>query len=236
MKNILVTAGSTSCPIDKVRSISNIFQGYTGTDIAIEFASSAGNNVSLLTSNTTLLNLRLSKYDELLGFLLPTQYKTYDDLFTVMEREITTKQYDVIIHSAAVSDYKVDGTYYVKDDIFQLVDNTSKISSSHDELYLKLIQTPKIIDYIRKDWNYKGVLVKFKLQVGISDTELINIATDSMFHSKADFIVANCLEWSRDRAYIIDARTITPTLVKRENLSQVLMEKIHHECAIRRYR
>ena len=35
--------------------------------------------------------------------------------------------------------------------------------------------TEKIVDKIKGDWGFKGQLVKFKLQVGISDDELKNL-------------------------------------------------------------
>jgi phosphopantothenoylcysteine synthetase/decarboxylase len=38
-KRVLVTAGNTSVPIEKVRSIGNIFSGRTGTRIAEYFVS-----------------------------------------------------------------------------------------------------------------------------------------------------------------------------------------------------
>src|SRR5262249_14112903 len=48
--NILVTAGNTQSPIDKVRCITNIFSGRTGAGIALE-AYRRGHRVFLLTSH-----------------------------------------------------------------------------------------------------------------------------------------------------------------------------------------
>jgi phosphopantothenate-cysteine ligase/phosphopantothenoylcysteine decarboxylase/phosphopantothenate--cysteine ligase len=118
----------------------------------------------------------------------------------MMEEELAVPRYDVVIHSAAVSDYYVEGTYNAA---LEKLDSSEKICSDHEELYLKLTPTPKIIDQIRDVWGFKGTLVKFKLQVGMSDEELIGIAEASRIHSKADLIVANCLEWCRERAIII---------------------------------
>jgi hypothetical protein len=39
--------------------------------------------------------------------------------------------------------------------------------------------------------------------VGITDRELLNIAIPSRVHSGADILVANCLEWAKDRAFLI---------------------------------
>ena len=137
-----------------------------------------------------------------------------------MKKEIINGGYDVIIHSAAVSDYKVDGIYI--DDEFNQgsppvipracldrLPNTGKQKSCYKELFLRLVQTEKIVDKIRYDWGFNGVLVKFKLEVGIEDEELIQIAKKSRVDSKADIIVANCLKWAKERAYVITEDSVT---------------------------
>ena len=47
---ILVTAGNTQAPVDRVRCLTNIFSGRTGTRIALE-ARQNGHTVGLLTSH-----------------------------------------------------------------------------------------------------------------------------------------------------------------------------------------
>lgn len=191
---VLITAGSTEIMIDKVRSIGNIFKGNTGTKIALYFQA-LGANVTLLTSAPHIDNRSIS--------VLP--FRTFNDLAEVMEREILSGNYDAIIHSAAVSDYRVTRVLIQEGTTFQEIDDSRKISGSHNRLYLELAPTIKLVDQVRDPWKFQGKLVKFKLQVGISDTELIDIAQKSLAVSRADFIVANCLEWCRERAYIIDA-------------------------------
>lgn len=194
---VLVTAGSTIVPIDQVRVISNIFGGKTGTVIA-EYFFSQGDEVTLITSNPKLVTIADSR-------LKIISFRTYDDLIDEMEKEIRSGNYDVVIHSAAVSDYQVTDVYLKNDDgTLSLVDKNNKISSTHDSLFLEMKPTLKIIDLIRKPWGFSGKLVKFKLEVGISDEELMEIAKKSRQTSEADFIVANCLEWSRHYAYIIN--------------------------------
>jgi phosphopantothenate-cysteine ligase/phosphopantothenoylcysteine decarboxylase/phosphopantothenate--cysteine ligase len=142
-----------------------------------------------------------------------------------MEREISEGAYDVVIHSAAVSDYKVGGVFY-KDGKGKLVgvDNSKKMSSDHAELFLRLVPTEKIVDKIRKPWGFAGYLVKFKLQVGISDDELKAIADKSREASQADMIVANCLEWARERAEIRTGKTVIP--VKRKDLAKAIRKEM----------
>lgn len=194
---VLITAGATTIPIDRVRAITNIFKGRTGANIA-EYFDGKGYQVTLLTSNPSLFPQEDSS-------LITIMYKTYDDLLRIMKEEICNGGYDIIIHSAAVSDYKVEEVCIPGANEFSIIplENTGKVSSSYPELYLRLTQTQKIVDLIRTEWKFEGFLAKFKLEVGISDDELIKIATKSMKSSDADIIIANCLEWAKERAYAI---------------------------------
>jgi len=201
---VLITAGSTEVPIDKVRSIGNIFKGKTGQSIA-EYFQYHREDVTLLTSariEPEKLRINMSHNP-----IYCIRFRTFDELSALMQKEIQTGDYDVIIHSAAVSDYYVSNVLVPSpvSGNLSVVDANRKISSSHSKLFLELSPTPKLIDMIREPWGFKGCLVKFKLQVGISDHELLEIARKSMDASQANFIVANCLEWSREYAYILDA-------------------------------
>ena len=54
--------------------------------------------------------------------------------------------------------------------------------------------TPKLVDKIRGEWGFRGTLVKFKLEVGVSDADLLQVAEASRVHSMADLMVANTLD------------------------------------------
>ncbi len=220
-KKILVTAGSTSVLIDQVRSISNIFKGRTGTDIAVALCE-AGAEVTLITSNFGFIIKALKKSSARQEQMKIITYKTFVDLHIAMEQEIKTGEYDVIIHSAAVSDYNVSEVCIMENEKLVSIDRSKKVSSSHGDLFLHLTPTPKLVDLIREPWDFKGFLIKFKLQVGITDEELIAIAKKSRADSQADMVVANCLEWSSDRAYII---TETDEIfVNRDGLGKAIIE------------
>lgn len=204
MKTMLVTAGSTATHLDKVRILTNIFHGRTGTSIA-KSAAQADWGVKLLTSHP-ITDPRLAPSGE----VEQVRFRTFDDLADLMEQEIRFGGYDAVIHSAAVSDYRPNGLF-LTDANGQLAPlkvegaAAAKIPSTHDRLYIELVPTPKLIDRIRHPWGFTGKLVKFKLQAGMSDEELIEIARRSVIHSKADLIVANCLEWCDQYAYFITA-------------------------------
>jgi phosphopantothenate---cysteine ligase (CTP) len=244
---ILVTAGSTQMPIDKVRCISNIFKGRTGTNIAIE-AAMRGHDVTLL-GNPQSKEFMDASYSNMAHWrknILHIRYTTFDDLQKCMEQEITgatQRTYDAIIHSAAVSDYKVSAIYddlqTLEDAYHRVVKNpglsgAGKIKSGGN-LFLHLTPTIKLVDQIRHPWGFEGSLVKFKLQVGISEEELIEIAKTSRAHSDADIIVANSLEffndWGVQKMFVVDADdTVTPT--SRTELAGILLDKLERgECS-----
>lgn len=236
--NVLITAGSTCVPIDNVRRIGNIFSGKTGIKIAQYFLEK-DSHITLLNSKS-LIEYSDDNIKELIwnDNLVPIYYKEFNDLKYFLQKELTTPiflengtefHYDVIIHSAAVSDYGVDGAYKMCcDDLgnpMMWSIHEAKIKSGRNELYLKLVPLPKIIDLIRTEWGFKGILVKFKLESQKSDKQLIDIAIKSMKQSDADFIVANCLEWYSQRAFIISKdESVVP--VMRDNLNSTLYDLI----------
>ena len=173
MKNIkvLITAGSTCVPIDSVRVITNVFKGRLGIEIAKQFVH-GGFNVTLLLGNSDL-TLDKSFSDSVNVF----RFKYYDELLNLVSEEIKD-HYDIIIHSAAVSDYK-------------LVDfKAGKIKSGQEELILRLTPTVKIVDLFKKN-DPEVFLIMFKLEVDKDKEELIEIAKKSRDRATADVIVAN---------------------------------------------
>ena len=105
---ILVTAGNTQAPIDKVRCITNIFSGRTGAQIAAE-AFDRGYALTLLTSHPEVLAglpaVRARRAPD--WQVLP--YRTFEELETLMATSIQEGGYDAVVHAAAVSDYHVAG-------------------------------------------------------------------------------------------------------------------------------
>jgi phosphopantothenate-cysteine ligase/phosphopantothenoylcysteine decarboxylase/phosphopantothenate--cysteine ligase len=69
-----------------------------------------------------------------------------------------------------------------------------KVKSSQAELWLRLVPTPKLVDEIRAAWGFGGILVKFKLEVGVMEADLLAIADAARRQSRADLVVANTLE------------------------------------------
>jgi phosphopantothenate-cysteine ligase/phosphopantothenoylcysteine decarboxylase/phosphopantothenate--cysteine ligase len=198
--NILVTAGNTQTPVDRVRCITNIFSGRTGARIAAR-AFDRGHTVTLITSHPeTMAALPAARPRASPEWCL-RPYRTFDELDTAMGEEIAAGKFDVVIHAAAVSDYRVAGVFTRHDGEFQDA-SAGKVQGSHPELWLKLTPTPKLVDKVRSAWGFSGVLVKFKLQVGMSEAELLEVAERARLHSAADLMVANTLEGMHEWAVV----------------------------------
>lgn len=213
---ILVTAGNTLARIDQVRCLTNIFTGRTGTGIALH-AHERGHDVTLLTSTPELASQQHS------GSLRDERwtvrpYRTFEELHDLMRACVQDQPLDAVIHSAAVSDYLAGGAYtpasgtrfevagqrWLSDaGMPAMIDRQAgKIKSDEPELWLRLVRAPKLIDFIRTDWRFRGVLVKFKLEVGRGDDELLQVAERSRKQSVANLMVANTLEGAATYAYL----------------------------------
>ncbi len=216
--NLLVTAGNTLAPIDRVRGLTNVFTGRTGAAVALH-AFERGHRVVLLTSRPdAVAALRASDVepDERLSQI---KYNTFDELNRLMEKQVCDGRFDAVVHSAAISDYlpagiysPADGTRFSPDDGFwtgpadelpRLADRAAgKVKSDEPELWLRLVQAPKLIDHVRGDWGFEGLLVKFKLEVGLDEKRLLEIAESSRVFSGANLMVANTLEGAGSHAFL----------------------------------
>jgi phosphopantothenoylcysteine synthetase/decarboxylase len=205
-KHILITAGPTWVPIDKVRVITNIFSGRTGCDIA-RLACKQGAKVKLLLGPG---RVNLSK-DYFKGIEV-ARFKYFDELLMLTRIEVGSKKYDAVIHSAAIADYIP----------VKIVEG--KISSGRKELIIRMKPTVKIIKYIKK-WDPGIILAQFKLEVGKTKNKLIRIAKKSMLKNNSDFCVANDLD-KLDNLYIIERGQKARVVKGRAKLPAILLKLI----------
>jgi len=196
----LVCAGSTRERLDRVRDWGNIFTGGTGFDIARALA--AYGPVDLVTSNRehlALLRSGVLAAHPIHGFA----FRAHADLRAKLAELIPTGGYAAISMSAAVSDYTPVGSFAVVDR--EMLDDgqqrwlvrdvqAGKVSSGHGDIAVAGKQTEKLIDLVRSTWGFAGLLVKFKLEVGIDTAALLAIGERSRQTSRADLLVANTLE------------------------------------------
>ena len=210
-KSILITAGPTWVPIDDVRVITNVFTGSTGYNIAC-YASNLGAKVTLLLGPGDLTpSLKFYKKIKIIHF------KYFDELFKIIKKKLTSYKYDIIIHSAAISDYK------------PVKKTNGKIKSTSKNLLINCKRTPKIVDRI-KQYAPSIYLVKFKLEVNTNLKKLTNIAYKSLRNSKADLIVANTFypKTNRYKTLIIDASKNVVSVNKRGLIPEIIFNIINN--------
>ena len=215
--NFLVTAGNTQSMIDRVRCVTNIFSGRTGAAVA-RTAWGRGHTVTLATSHPDVLTeFGINPRDPGERFTV-MPYNTFDDLASIMQNQFRTNAFDAVCHSAAVNDYLPAGTYTPDPGTYfnartnqweaqsgpstLTEQKAGKIKSSEPELWLRLVRAPKLVDRVRQPWGFAGILVKFKLEVGISEEKLVEVAEASRLQSSADLIVANTLDGAPHWAYV----------------------------------
>jgi phosphopantothenate-cysteine ligase len=118
-------------------------------------------------------------------------------------------RFDVIIHSMAISDYKVkavsDSASLIKG-VMAKPDTCSKIPSDKDDLVVMLEKTPKLIAELR-GLAEDAVIVGFKLLSEVSEEELISAGHALLVNNKCDFVLANDIKTvlsGRHEGFLID--------------------------------
>lgn len=169
-KKILITCGPTWVPIDDVRVISNTSSGSLGHTCA-KICLEKGARVTLLegpgTGALTETGIRRVKFHFL------------NELEDLLKKELL-REYDVVIHAAAVSDFKLKRPF------------SGKLSSKPKELTLTLVPAKKLINLIKKI-SPKCFLVGFKMEPRYHQERLMKKARELLQRSQCDAVVANAL-------------------------------------------
>jgi phosphopantothenate---cysteine ligase (CTP) len=210
-KRFLVTAGNTRERIDSVRDWGNIFTGNTG--LAIARALTRVGEVDLLTSNRA----HLAELASAAGAGRPGDGKIYASPFTshaelkgALAALLARNDYAGVFMTAAVADYRPAGVYEIVErrpagsdapgagerrESWVVRDvQAAKVRSTHAAIAVVGARTEKLVDLFRSAWGYRGLLVKFKLEVGITREELLRVGETSRAASGADYLVANTLD------------------------------------------
>lgn len=227
-KRFLVTAGNTREMIDRVRDWGNVFTGNTGYAIAKALVPLG--HVDLLTSN------RAHAAEAASDGVAATTFTSHADLKNTLANLLGRQTYDAIFMTAAVADYKPAGVYEVLDrrpepdgrETWSVRNvDAAKVKSTFAAIAVLGQPTEKIVDLFRGEWGHRGLLVKFKLEVGVAADELIRIGQASRRASGADYLVANTLDMvdgERAGAYVISETGFE--FVPRPHLAQRLADLV----------
>lgn len=244
MINILITAGGTSEPIDSVRNISNIGTGRLGSLIADTLASHtaigrvfyvcAHNSVRPVSERVTCLEI-----------------VSVDDLQEAVSEIVTSYRIDAVIHSMAVSDYRVKAvstpekladflqsrsvsSCCTKDDVLTAVvstdikSDTEKLSSKIQFPLILLEQTPKILPLFRKMLP-KAVIVGFKLLSHAPESNLLDAAYRLLVKNGCDFVLANDsskIDVDRHEGYLIDTKKNIQTFQTKQEIANGIAQAV----------
>ena len=205
-KKILVTAGPTIEPIDPVRFISNPSSGKMGFSVA-RAAEHRGAEVTLISGPTHLADPM-----NVTTIRVRTAAEMAHQVFQLMEKA------DVIIKSAAVSDYSLKES------------KAHKVKKGKSEMVLRLQQNKDILKTLGQKKKHQ-VLVGFAAET----RDLKKNATQKLAEKNLDIIAAN-LVGSADSGFAADTNTVTlffkdgtaeslPTMDKLE-VAHILLDRI----------
>lgn len=204
-KKILITAGPTWVAIDAVRVISNCASGLTGIILALQLQS-LGARVTLLLGPVGSL-CHFNKKIRLI------RYRYFGELREALIRELKTRRYDAVIHSAAVADYQ------------PLSVSRRKIPSSKKQYRMTLVPTPKLVDLIKRI-DPSIFAVGFKFEPNIAGQALVRRGRELLRRARLDLVVANSIDSRGYRACLVSPETVTAPVKSKESMANGLVRMI----------
>jgi phosphopantothenoylcysteine decarboxylase/phosphopantothenate--cysteine ligase len=166
---VVIIAGSTEEPIDRVRLLSNRSTGGLGIALAEEAFARGAEVVMLLGRH----EVRPPDYVEVKPFTsVESLMRATEDL---------PRDPVAVLTPAAIADYRLKAPI------------RGKVSSGMNKLELFLQPTPKVLPILRAHAP-KATLVSFKLEVGLDDDSLEKVALSRLGKGVEDIVVANDLE------------------------------------------
>jgi phosphopantothenoylcysteine decarboxylase / phosphopantothenate---cysteine ligase len=206
-KRVLITAGPTWVPIDAVRVISNRATGATGLLLAACLKKKG--------ARVTLVLGPVGSCPGMHGMRL-IRFNFFDELLAVLKKELSEHPYDIVLHSAAVSDYRTKNSFQ------------GKLRSGKGNLKISLVPTRKIVDLF-KTIHPAIFLVGFKYEPSGSPEVLRKEAAALMKRASCDLVVANSAPGGRYQAYLVAKRKVSGRLNSREELARALVRRLEDD-------
>ncbi|MGA1862764.1 bifunctional phosphopantothenoylcysteine decarboxylase/phosphopantothenate--cysteine ligase CoaBC [Deferribacter thermophilus] len=184
----LVTLGPTKEGIDPVRFISNYSSGKMGYNIA-KYIKDNGGEVFVVAGDVCL---DLSPFSYV-------KIRSAEEMYNEVISRFS--EYDILIMTAAVADYRVKNI------------SDKKIKKNDETLLLELVKNKDILYEVSKVKNEKQVVVGFAAETD----DLINNAMEKLNRKKLDMIVVNDVSRS-DIGFGADENEVTIFLKNGENI------------------
>jgi phosphopantothenate-cysteine ligase len=212
--NVLITAGGTVERIDSVRGITNFATGRLGSLIADRFAATGEADHICYICGKTSMKPQLSRQPSAVAVEI-IEIEGTADLEAAIRSVLGSHRVDAVIHSMAVSDYRVKtvttmerlagnfaagvleaslhgsaGSCTAGPASSAPLNREAKISSDEDNLVLILEPTVKIISLF-KELVPDAILVGFKLMDGVPRDTLLDTAGRLLEKNHCTFVLAN---------------------------------------------
>jgi len=194
-KKILVTAGPTQEALDPVRYLTNHSTGKMGYAIA-KIAAFRGAEVSLISGP---VNIQVPNHVKIINII------SAKDMFEAVKKEYLN--YDIIIKSAAVADYRPKKY------------NENKLKKKDNELNIELEKTDDILKYLGENKKEGQILIGFSMETN----NVIENSKEKLKKKNLDMIVANNLK-DKGAGFGTDTNLVT-LITKNENKQLPLMSK-----------
>jgi phosphopantothenate-cysteine ligase len=245
--NVLITAGGTVEPIDSVRSITNAATGRLGSLAADYFERSGQAEQIFYVCGKTAQRPESSKAEiTVIGDTV--------ELERTIRTLLSGSRVDVILHSMAVSDYRVRTVTtpaLIADSLAAAcggrgspekfrtrctealekaasLERDKKISSDEERLVLILEATPKIISFFN-ELAPRALLVGFKLLNHVPHEELIDTACKLMEKNRCAFVLANDardIHGDTHIAYLIDRDKKARRYETKQEIAQGIVDQV----------
>jgi phosphopantothenoylcysteine synthetase/decarboxylase len=175
---LLITFGPSYEPLDGARRLTNMSTGRLGTELANAFWA-AGWHVHCLRGEGSSFLGPLHVRD------LET-FTTNDDLAGRLERLSRVEPFDVVLHAAALCDYRVSRVFGA--DGQEII--SPKIASRDGRLTLELEPATKLLPKLRS-WFATARLVGWKYELAGTQSEALEKAWRQMRENRTDACVLN---------------------------------------------
>ncbi|RME91984.1 MAG: DNA/pantothenate metabolism flavoprotein domain protein [Verrucomicrobia bacterium] len=197
---ILITAGPSWEPIDRVRRLTNFSTGTLGTALARE-AARRGHQVVLMRGEAA--TCREHPRDvELVEFGGSAE----------LGRQLELHQgtvFHAVWHAAAVADFRPGGLFAGEPGSGLRPVEAGKVASREGPLWLRLDPAPKLIEKLR-DWFPRAWLAGWKYEVEGGRERLLGLAREQLVRCRTDACVVNGPAWGEGFGVVTREGAVEP--------------------------
>jgi phosphopantothenate-cysteine ligase len=190
--NILITAGGNTEKIDDVRMIRNTGTGRLGALVAQKLlAANPASHIYYICDRHAAIPVG--------DHVTVLHADDVTSLGETVRRVCSERRIDAVVHSMAVSDYRVKNVTTAAEAAKGIerardVRDGGKISSNLDDILVVLERAPKIISLYR-DLVPDSVIVGFKLLSDVTEEELVRVGYELLGKNDCDYVLANDMQY-----------------------------------------